>query len=137
MQCLGVATQHQAGRKHVFIVNGDPNFLEFVRELFQLYEYNVTTTNFVPRTFAQIEALEPNLVIVDLVIGQQMGWELLERLQFETITRDIPVIAVSTSCELLERARIEQERYGADRYVVKPLDIHDLMKTVQGLIGSS
>ena len=69
----------QERRKHVFAINGSPEFLNVVRELFQEEGYNVTTTNFVPNSFAQIEALHPDALIVDIVIGQEAGWELLER----------------------------------------------------------
>jgi hypothetical protein len=70
MDATNDISNHQGERKHILVVNGDPAFLEMVRELLQLYDYNVTTTNFVPRTFRQIEARRPDLVIIDLVIGQ-------------------------------------------------------------------
>ena len=38
-------------RSHIFAVNGSPDFLDILRELFQQEQYNVTTTNFVPGTF--------------------------------------------------------------------------------------
>ena len=69
--------QQQMARKHILMVNGVPEFLDFLRILFQEEGYNVTTTNFVPRTFDLIDALRPDIVIVDLVIGQEAGWSLL------------------------------------------------------------
>ncbi len=69
----------QEHRKHVFAINGAPEFLDFVRLLFQDEGYNVTTTNFVPRSFDHVAALQPDALIVDLVAGKQAGWELLER----------------------------------------------------------
>jgi DNA-binding response OmpR family regulator len=72
-------------RKHVFCVNGDPVFLDFVRELFQDANFNVTTTNFVPDTFDAIGALKPDLLIIDLVIGRSAGFELLENLAADAL----------------------------------------------------
>jgi CheY-like chemotaxis protein len=97
------------GRKHIFIVNRDPAFLELLRTLLQDEEdYNVTTTNFVPETFDQIVALEPSLLIIDLSIGEQAGWHLLERLEDEAIARKIPVIVVSTDQRLLNQVKANQ-----------------------------
>ncbi len=127
--------QRRMQRKHIFIVNGDPHFLELLRELFQDERYNVTTTNFVPETFDQIEALKPELIIIDLVIGEQAGWELLAQLQDDAVTAKIPVLVTSTNDEYLHIATSNQERYGVDAYVSKPMDIEALLDHVHGLVG--
>ena len=67
------ATSEQMQRQHIFVVNGSADFLDIVRELLQDEDYNVTTTNFVPRTFAQIEHAQPSLLIVDLIHGEMAG----------------------------------------------------------------
>ena len=70
----------------IIVVNSAPDFLDLLRELLQDENYNVTTTNFVPRTFDQIKALDPDLLVVDLIIGQRAGWDLLEPLQTDALT---------------------------------------------------
>ena len=65
----------QEARPHVFAINTSPEFLNIVRELFQDEGYHVTTTNFAPNYFAQIEALQPDALIIDIAIGQEAGWE--------------------------------------------------------------
>src|SRR5690349_20445088 len=97
--------QLQEGRKHIFVINGAPEFLNLMRDLLQDERYNVTTTNFVPRSYEQIAALQPDALVIDVVTGQQAGWDLLERLHLEAATTGIPVIVVSTNPQLLERAR--------------------------------
>ena len=62
-----MADRGQEERKHIFAINGSVDFLNIVRELFQEEEYNVTTTNFVPDTFGQIAALEPDLLMGEVV----------------------------------------------------------------------
>ena len=127
--------QQQMGRKHVFAINGHSDFLELVRELLEEERYNVTTTNFVPRTFDQIASLQPDLLIVDLVIGKQAGWDLLERLHAEAITQGIPVVITSTDPRLLERAQAEAARYGGQSVLAKPFDLDALLSAVADLIG--
>jgi signal transduction histidine kinase/CheY-like chemotaxis protein len=132
---MGDAERERRGRKHLFAINGDPDFLDLVRILFQRAEYNVTTTNFVPATFDQIAALDPDILLVDLVWGQRAGWDLLERLNAEARTRGIPVVVLSTSPAYLERVEADPERYGGQAVLAKPFEVEDLLRTVDGLIG--
>lgn len=127
----------QQRRKHIFAVNGSPDFLELLRDLLQGEEYNVTTTNFLPHTFAQIAALEPDLLIIDLAVGITAGWELLEHLRAAADMNRIPVIVVSTQEQYLERARKLQERSGRQRFIVKPFNLDDLLRAVRELIGQA
>jgi DNA-binding response OmpR family regulator len=106
-----------------------------VRELLQDERYNVTTTNFVPQTFKQIEISRPSLLIVDLIHGEMAGWDLLTELRHEAATRDIPVILVSTSERLLEKAETERVIWGGDRYFLKPFSFDALLRAIDELIG--
>lgn len=131
----GDAEAIQMERKHVFVVNDEPTFLDLVRELLQDEAYNVTTTNFVPETFGQIAALRPSVLIVDLAFGRRAGWDLLDRLQDDAVTRGIPVMVVSTDPTLLERAKDHEARHGERMFVAKPFDIDALVEGVRSLVG--
>lgn len=131
------ATPEQMQRQHIFVVNGSADFLDVVRDLLQDESYNVTTTNFVPHTFKQIETARPSLLIVDLIHGEMAGWDLLAELRHEAATRDIPVILVSTSKPLLEKAETERVIWGGDRYFLKPFSLDELLQAIQELIGQA
>jgi len=127
--------QQQMARKHILVVNGAPDFLDFIRILFQEEGFNVTTTNFVPKTFSLVDALHPDLVIVDLVAGQEAGWSLLTELHDAVTTRGIPLLLTSTLPDLLTRAQDEQARYGKHPVIAKPMDIDELLKATHEIIG--
>lgn len=127
----------QMSRQHVFCINGSSMFLEFVRMLLEEECYNVTTTNFLPETFVQIAAVRPDLLILDLQIGKQACWDLLDRISQDALTRDIPVIVCSTTQSLLDRARNDGRADRPTRYIVKPFDIDDLLTSVHELIGNA
>ena len=132
-----MADRGQEGRKHILAINGSVDFLNIVRELFQEEAYNVTTTNFVPNSFNQIQALQPDAIIVDIVIGQSAGWELLEQLHAGAATAGIPVLVVSTDPRLLTRARDQAARYGTHRYLEKPFDVEALLANIREMIGQA
>lgn len=123
--------------KHIFIVNGSPLFLDMMRMFLQDESYNVTTTNFVPRTFEQIAGLQPDLLIIDLAMGQEAGWELLARLKTDAMMNQVPTIVVSTQPSLLEKAQAEPEQYGGNLFISKPFNLDDILGGIRSLIGEA
>jgi CheY-like chemotaxis protein len=131
-----VDDRNQVPRRHVFAINTSPEFLNIVRELFQEEGYHVTTTNFAPNSFAQIEVLQPDALIIDIAIGQEAGWELLEHLDADADTAGIPVLVVSTDPRLLARAEEQAARYGTHRFLAKPLDLEAMLGAIREMIAA-
>lgn len=127
----------QLRRKHIFMVDSSRIFTEIIAELLVDERYGVTASDYVPEIFTQIALLTPALIIVDLVITETAGWELLEKLELEALTRNIPVIVTSTNHLLLERALADKARYGFDNYLVKPFDLDVLLAAIEELIGAA
>jgi CheY-like chemotaxis protein len=127
----------QARRPHVFAINTSPEFLNIVRELFQEEGYDVTTTNVAPTSFAQIEALQPDALLIDIAIGQEAGWDLLEQLEADADTAGIPALVVSTDPRLLAHAEAQVARYGKHRFLTKPLDLEAMLQAIREMIGGS
>src|SRR5690349_12511262 len=125
----------QGGRKHIFMVNHDPKFLDLVRDLLQDASYNVTTTNYVPRTWDQIAALQPDLLVIDLSPLSREGWDLLEHLHAQGVTGRIPIIVTSTDPGQLDRVQLDHDRYGGNRLVAKPFHVDVLLDAIHALIG--
>ena len=129
--------RRQEERKHIFAINGSVDFLNIVRELFQDEAYNVTTTNFVPNSFDQIAAVQPDALIVDVAVGQSAGWEVLDQLHAGAATSGIPVLVLSTDPRLLQRARDQADRYGNHRYMDKPMDLEAMLTHIRATIGEA
>jgi CheY-like chemotaxis protein len=120
---------------HIFVINGSPVFLDVMRDLLQEEHYNGTTTNSAPRSFEQEAAQQPSMLIVDLVIGQKAGWKLLEQLNADAVTSQIPVLVVSTDPAQFDRAEAHASRYGGSRLLNKPFDLDAVLEAVRELIG--
>jgi CheY-like chemotaxis protein len=121
--------------QHIFVVNNTPMILDLVRALLKQERYRITTTNFLPQTFDQIAALQPSLLIIDLSIGEQAGWQLLAGLRQDAATRGIPVLVFSTTLHLLEQAEANQAVWGGDRFLRLPFELDELLRQIHELIG--
>jgi CheY-like chemotaxis protein len=75
----------------------------------------------------------PDLILLDLHLPGIQGEKLLDRLKADARTRDIPVVVVSADAT---PARIKQLlASGAHAYLAKPLNIPDLLETVDEVLG--
>lgn len=84
---------------------------------------------------ALAQAHRPDLVLLDINLPGMSGFEVLERLQADPSTRDIPVVAVSANAmpQDIERAQVA----GFADYVTKPIDIHRLLALLNRLLGNA
>lgn len=73
----------------------------------------------------------PRLVLLDLKMPKVSGLEVLEKMTNDPLTKNIPVVVLTSSKENpdVERAY----RLGANSYIVKPVDFESFQKIVNDL----
>ena len=76
---------------------------------------------------------QPNLIILDVNLPDIKGWEVYETLKQQTETKHIPVIFVTGYAQ--DTAIIKGLDMGAVKYVTKPFDPVELVKTVKELLN--
>ena len=77
---------------------------------------------------AGVKAHRPDVVLLDISLGDANGVDVLHRLRAEPGLQTLPVIAVTAHSQRVERARFLAE--GFTDYVAKPLTDHDLLLSV-------
>ncbi len=137
MQCSAVGdidttVAERQGRPHILAVDDVPVLREVVRGLFEDEGYTVTACPYGPALFEEIAALQPTVLLLDVVEGHAAGWRLLERLQADARTDATPVIVLSTSPCLLQRAWTAFSRPGW-LFLAKPVNLDDLVAGVRAL----
>jgi DNA-binding response OmpR family regulator len=74
----------------------------------------------------------PTVVVLDLMLPDINGLELLRQMRAKSVFDHIPVIILSA---LADPNQIKQGlELGADRYLTKPYIAHNLLKTVQDVL---
>ena len=81
---------------------------------------------------AMARAAVPNLILLDMVLPDMAGTEVLRRLRADPETRAVPVVVMSASHAA--EARIEAFRAGADEFLTKPLDDLTLLARIRSLM---
>ncbi len=75
----------------------------------------------------------PDVVILDLLMPNKSGWEVLSELKASESTKDIPVIVLSVMT--LPTVQEEVKELGAASYVAKPFDLNALFEEVKRVTG--
>lgn len=76
----------------------------------------------------KIAAEPPDLVILDIMMPEVDGWEVLSVIKGDPVTSDIPVILLSAKSE--EISKLLGFQLGAQDYVTKPFSVRELIARV-------
>ncbi len=116
--------------KHILVVNDTQDILEIFRLLLESEGYKVTLSSFPLQKAADIVQLDPDLIILDVVFGEEkLGWQMLQMLKMQPVTAPIPVII----CTASEKSVREMEGYLVSKNVLvvyKPFELDDLLTAV-------
>jgi CheY-like chemotaxis protein len=78
--------------------------------------------------------LEPDLIVLDMMMPGRTGLEVLEELRSEDRFRDTPVIMLTARAQASDRAAATNA--GATRFIAKPFSPVELGVIVDELLGS-
>jgi len=78
----------------------------------------------------KVQAEQPTLILLDIVMPERNGYEVLRALRRNGLTKDIPVVLVSSKGEETDiRWGLRQ---GAVAYVTKPFTADDVLGALEG-----
>jgi CheY-like chemotaxis protein len=118
--------------KRVLVVNDTQEILELFQEIFEELGFAVEIMSYAPRELEQVRAVDPDIVVLDLIFGQREleGWQLLQKLRMDRQFESLPVIV----CSAAVREVGEQEGYLTEQgvlVVLKPFTVSQLEEAVR------
>ncbi len=81
----------------------------------------------------RLKQQKPNLIVLDVILPGQSGFELCRKLKQNPETQTIPIVMCSTKDSDVDKTWGEMS--GADAYITKPIDEAILVKTVKQFIN--
>jgi twitching motility two-component system response regulator PilH len=117
--------------KNVLVVDDSPTDRQFLSELLKKSGYQVSTAENAEEAIAKAKSLKPDLVLMDVVMPGQNGFQATRALTKDEATKHIPVIICTSKGQ--DTDKTWGLKQGAKDYVVKPVIAAELLKKIQAL----
>jgi DNA-binding response OmpR family regulator len=115
-------------RKKLLIIDDKPSHSEFLQWMLSVEHYEIYTASKFREAEKILASCSFDLILLDMMMPDADGFEMLNYLKSDDRLRQIPVIIVSA---ISDRERIEASlRKGAVDYVVKPYNSWDLRNKI-------
>lgn len=120
-------------RKHILLVDDEQALLDMVLSILNEYGFhNVTTARSIKEAVAAAQKSRPELAILDVMLPDGNGFELMEQLKRNG---DYPVLFLTARGEDDDKWR--GFRLGADDYIVKPFLPKELLFRIMAILRRS
>lgn len=113
----------------ILVVEDEEDNLLYISHLLIFLKYDFITATKGQDALDLATNYEIDLVLLDLVLPDMNGFELIELLKQNNATKDMPIIAVSALVEKHQRDRALE--LGCDDYLDKPFFIDDLERKIK------
>lgn len=117
-------------RKTVLIIEDDQRTSHFLVLVLEKAGYNTLTAFNGTNGLSLIENSEPDLVLLDIVMPEMNGWEVLRRLRKFS---EVPVI-ILTAEDSKDTDKIKGLNSGADDYIIKPFNPAELAARIETIL---
>jgi excisionase family DNA binding protein len=115
----------------VLIVDDDPGVRRHVRVSLEAEGYSVREAGDAAEGMAVLEEEKPDLILLDVMMPQVDGWEMLRQVQERHGAGAIPVIMFSGRTDV---GAEEAESRGAQAFIGKPFDAEQLVESTKALL---
>ena len=114
--------------KRILIADDDESVRKMVARVLESTGYSTVLASNGREAVAKARSTQPDLILLDVKMPEQGGWEA-----FEQISREaglVPVIVITAWADQYEEA----VQRGIDALMEKPLDLPVLLKTIENLL---
>ena len=120
-------------KKKILIVDDEDDILHFLELVLREKGYEVATASGGHEALTKAQLERPDLVLLDIMMPQMDGWEVLELLRVDEGTSHIPVAMLSARTEAKDRVQGLQE--GAIDYICKPFSLQELLGKIETIFS--
>jgi twitching motility two-component system response regulator PilH len=117
--------------KKVLVVDDSPTERVYLTELLSKSGFAVTVAENADEALIKLKGALPDLILMDVVMPGQNGFQLTRQLSKDPAMQHIPIIMCTSKNQ--QTARIWGLRQGARDYVTKPIKSDELLEKIAAL----
>ena len=119
----------------VFVVDDEPDMVDLLATILKSDGFQVDTDTDGRSALARLLADPPDLVLLDLMMPDLDGMELLKLLRLDAKGSSVPVLVVSARSG--HQDQLGTLQLGANAYICKPFSPRELVRQVRQLLENS
>ena len=118
--------------KTILLIEDDKDLRKIIAEYLEECGYHVIIATRGQCGYRMFRKIEPALALLDIMLPDMNGLEIIRRVKSEQHLNDIPIIIISGQADLKDR--LEGYLTGAERYLCKPFDMEELGEAINMLL---
>lgn len=116
----------------IYIVEDDENISELIRATLNTSSYEIEVCNNYQILLEQLQKRIPQLILLDIMLPEKSGLEIIEELKKDTKTKEIPIIFLTAKSSELDK--VKGLELGADDYITKPFGVLELLARIKTVL---
>ena len=116
----------------IYIVEDDSNIREIETIALKNSGYQVQAFETAKEFYRKVEERVPDLVLLDVMLPDESGYEIVKKIRKTPTTKKLPVIMVTAKTQEIDMIKGLDD--GADDYIKKPFSIMELISRVKALL---
>ncbi len=117
--------------RNVLIVDDSKTEIMFLTDMLKKAGFAVSSAENAEDAHRRLEAGKPDLILMDVVMPGQNGFQLTRAISRDPRFADVPIIMCTSKNQ--ETDRVWGMRQGARDYITKPVDQAELMAKIKAL----
>ena len=122
-----------ASKRTIMVVDDNPDIVIIVTTILEAKGYVVQSASSGQEALSLLKGQKPDLIILDIMMPQMDGLEVLTRLKADQSTASIPVILLTAKIQ--ENDIIAGYKAGAEYYITKPFTPTQVLEGINLILG--
>jgi CheY-like chemotaxis protein len=125
--------------KKILLIDDDPDFVEATRTVLESAPYQIVTAYDGDEGLVKVREEQPDLIILDIIMPTEDGFQVCEKLKADPELSHIPVIMLTSLSQKLSETTYslaDGMMLEAEDFIDKPVAPEELLKRVKRLLGN-
>lgn len=119
----------------VLVIEDDPRCIHLVMLILNSQGYGTVVTESGLEGLEKARASLPDLILLDLLLPDVSGFEVLREIRSDSLIADVPVVITSSKSQSSDKEMADE--LGTNAYLTKPFRKADLVTAIETLMGES
>ena len=118
--------------KSILVIEDNHAILDVITLVLQSEAYKVSGLNKSASMMSHIETFKPDLMILDIMLPDGDGRDLLTEIRTNQKTENIPVLMISAK---YTAQNVQHGEHKPNGFLARPFDIDDLLDKIEGILA--